>query len=402
MPTKTRINGQNCTQLPRLVSDGIALKGLPQTPGYPEGYGDLAQAVKLSAILNSQQARKLYKATSQINQISATSSGGLKIGFIGDSWTQNSDRYPNLLARLLQKNSGFSSGGYCGFSYPDSDPLKAFASARSDLYQITITGTTTSQHVGQNFPDMGRVEMSAGSNIRLTYPAGTSSAKLYYSSSSGASVEYRINGGAWTSISLASGGATGAAIPVPATDGDLDIRYQAGTVRLGGINFESAASGVVIHKLGASGSNTNQWAVLPVNWQTITTNLSIDCWVIMLGTNDLQNNVEPNTYKSNIQTIIANCRAASTTNADVLLLSAPEVPAATVNTYTRLEYLGKLQEISASDPFVDVLDLQAAFGASPSDYSSASNYPLMNADNIHPDPLGAFVIAKAVSAILSA
>jgi hypothetical protein len=46
MPTKTRINGQNCTQLPRLVSDDVILKGLPQTPGAPEGYGDLAQAVK--------------------------------------------------------------------------------------------------------------------------------------------------------------------------------------------------------------------------------------------------------------------------------------------------------------------------------------------------------------------
>ena len=53
MPTKTRINGQNCTQLPRLVSDGIALKGLPQTPGYPAGYGDLATAVLKGIGLNN-------------------------------------------------------------------------------------------------------------------------------------------------------------------------------------------------------------------------------------------------------------------------------------------------------------------------------------------------------------
>ena len=45
MPTKTRINGQNYTQLPRLVSDDVILKGLPQTPGAPDGYGDLASAV---------------------------------------------------------------------------------------------------------------------------------------------------------------------------------------------------------------------------------------------------------------------------------------------------------------------------------------------------------------------
>jgi hypothetical protein len=45
MPTKVRFAGVNHTQLPQIVSDGIALKGLPQTAGYPDGYGDLASAV---------------------------------------------------------------------------------------------------------------------------------------------------------------------------------------------------------------------------------------------------------------------------------------------------------------------------------------------------------------------
>lgn len=45
MPTKTRINGQNYTQIPRLVAGDIVLAGLPQTEGAPEGYGDLAAAV---------------------------------------------------------------------------------------------------------------------------------------------------------------------------------------------------------------------------------------------------------------------------------------------------------------------------------------------------------------------
>lgn len=45
MPTKTNINGKNYTQIPRLVSDDIILKGLQNTPGAPAGYGDLASAV---------------------------------------------------------------------------------------------------------------------------------------------------------------------------------------------------------------------------------------------------------------------------------------------------------------------------------------------------------------------
>lgn len=45
MPTKTRINGENYTQLPRIVSDDIILKGLPHTAGAPDGYGDLAETI---------------------------------------------------------------------------------------------------------------------------------------------------------------------------------------------------------------------------------------------------------------------------------------------------------------------------------------------------------------------
>ena len=45
MTAKTRINGRNYTQLPRLVTDDVILKGIPQTAGAPDGYGDIANAV---------------------------------------------------------------------------------------------------------------------------------------------------------------------------------------------------------------------------------------------------------------------------------------------------------------------------------------------------------------------
>jgi len=45
MTTKTRINGKNYTQIPRLVADEIILKDLPNTAGAPAGYGDVATAV---------------------------------------------------------------------------------------------------------------------------------------------------------------------------------------------------------------------------------------------------------------------------------------------------------------------------------------------------------------------
>lgn len=43
--SKTRISGENYSQLPRVISDDIILKDLPQTTGAPDGYGSVAAAV---------------------------------------------------------------------------------------------------------------------------------------------------------------------------------------------------------------------------------------------------------------------------------------------------------------------------------------------------------------------
>ncbi len=64
MPTKVRFAGVNHTQLPQIVSDGIALKGLPQTAGYPDGYGDLASAV--NGLVGVYKNRGMIKVGGQV------------------------------------------------------------------------------------------------------------------------------------------------------------------------------------------------------------------------------------------------------------------------------------------------------------------------------------------------
>lgn len=87
MPTKVRFAGVNHTQLPQIVSDGIALKGLPQTPSYPAGYGDLAGAVNGSIM-------PIYRQ-----------SGFVKIGGgMGDNALfKDRTRQANLLLKALPK-----------------------------------------------------------------------------------------------------------------------------------------------------------------------------------------------------------------------------------------------------------------------------------------------------------
>jgi hypothetical protein len=119
MPTKVRFAGVNHTQLPQIVSDGIALKGLSQTAGYPDGYGDLADAVN-----------KLTSAMSAARVI--------KTAAIGDSRLANSvqDQTAGGITRLNWSNQGVIYW------------LNMFLNQRLDIRAenvFAVSGSTTSQ-----------------------------------------------------------------------------------------------------------------------------------------------------------------------------------------------------------------------------------------------------------------
>lgn len=105
MPTKTRINGQNYTQLPRLVSDDIILEGLPNTPGAPEGYGDLASAI-LPAATDALTQFKLYQGQSTQITKPVTKYGKVVANFLSGQWTAT-----NGSPTLTQGFTGFDANG---------------------------------------------------------------------------------------------------------------------------------------------------------------------------------------------------------------------------------------------------------------------------------------------------
>lgn len=86
MPTKTRINGENYTQSPRLVSDDIILKGLPNTPGAPDGYGDLASAVAPASVAAQSQFKLDQGQSVQITN-PVTRYGKVVANFMPSQWT---------------------------------------------------------------------------------------------------------------------------------------------------------------------------------------------------------------------------------------------------------------------------------------------------------------------------
>jgi lysophospholipase L1-like esterase len=289
-------------------------------------------------------------------------------------------------------------GGYMGFSYPAAGLSFLFAGARPDLYTIAQSGTWTSNHTGQNQPDMGRVSSSSvGAKYTITFPAGHSAANLFYNNSAGAEVRYRWDGGSWTTLSLASGTFASLA-SVPTGSGTLEIEVVAGTCQLGGIDWRMSASGVRLHKLGASGGRASQFASLgEPNWRTSVANLGIDAAVLMLGINDKAADRTPTEFATDIQTIITRLRTMDSA-IDILLVAEPETSSAIArpDIYTQAEYAEELATLAEANR-CGFLDLQPFFGTAPSEYNFASSLALLQSDGTHvSEDKGAFIVSAAL------
>lgn len=155
MPTKVRFAGVNHTQLPQVVSDGIALKGLPQTTGYPAGYGDLAGAIGKSI------------------------SRPLNIAFIGDSLTSSGTNWALPFGvssffsngNLTNINSGASAGWVADWQLDGRSTL----AASSGVLEADASGKLRYNHASEGFGAW--VDVSGGGFFQI--PSASQTNSLY-------------------------------------------------------------------------------------------------------------------------------------------------------------------------------------------------------------------------------
>ncbi|WP_242462264.1 SGNH/GDSL hydrolase family protein, partial [Klebsiella pneumoniae] len=96
-------------------------------------------------------------------------------------------------------------------------------------------------------------------------------------------------------------------------------------VTLYGANIlNQTMSGVLVHKMGGSGSHTNHWVnAMDQRWLDAFDNLGADLVTIMLGTNDQGAQLSAATFRANILTMIDRVRSVRPT-ADILLICPAE------------------------------------------------------------------------------
>lgn len=317
---------------------------------------------------------------------------------IGDSWTHNAERYSGPLGITLQTLFGDAGAGFTGFSWGFGnlpDPGGANKNFDPTTTYYALEGAWTASYSSQPSPDICSADSSEiGAYVNLTTTKPATVATLY-ATSNGAEVRYNFNDGLWTNLPLSAVDGFYSLTGMPVGAGfNLKIEVVSGAVELYGIDLHNDSDGVVIHKVGATGSKMSQWATQSNSqtWRDNIANLSPNLITILHGTNDQANDSKA-TFKGNGKLLIDNIRTALPL-ADILLIAPCENGAG--RTVQMSDYQDALQELAYENKRA-FLNLQHVFGEDYSEYASTSPRNWFNVDTIHPEPLtGGRVIVDAV------
>jgi hypothetical protein len=349
--------------------------------------------------------------------------GQVDIAVPGDSWSNGDSYWLRQFAVAMQTTYGNGGIGYVGFQWfgtssgtwvdGGTQPSGGGAGcARGDLVSNPVfDGAWSSDNGGQPggtaAPSIGYAETSAANAyVRFTVPAGHNAADLFFvGTAAGGTVEYSWDGGStWETAINISGtdGVTGvvALSNVPGTAATLRLRRASGTIRLAGVNLKSATAGVRVHKLGASGSNTTQWAAVDLaEWAANLTLLNAKSVICILGTNDASGGTLPATVAANASAIMNAVRDENPA-IDRIWLMPPERSTGIATTYAMMEYAEAVRRVSVRDGF-GFINLQQSWGADPAAYAFGQPGALMDSTNIHPaTATGGLVTSNAVRAAI--
>ncbi|UTQ79038.1 tail fiber protein [Klebsiella phage S9a] len=346
---------------------------------------------------------RLRETHMRLNKMTYGDAIRLVVANIGDSYTRLSARYTLKLAQKLWHL--FNGSSITTVVPPIGYGWRSFgfdSQQNSDIVgtNLTITGFTCAYNSGHG-PDISSVTASAaGATISYNHNFALGFDQFLFAEGGSGVIQYQATGMASPiTIDLSTYPAGMQIIPLslPTTgSGTVTFTVLTAPAMLYGVNLVNpTASGILVHKMGGSGSRTTHWVnAMDTRWVTAVTNLAPDLVTIMLGTNDQGSNLTGAQFKANLISMIDTVRTARPT-ADILLVIPAENSRA--NTTPMTVYAKAMYEVARDDRDVAFLNLQKSFGEKPADYAYGSARPWMVADGIHPDPVtGGYAIAAAM------
>jgi hypothetical protein len=355
------------------------------------------------SVANPYQPEKLRKTHYKIakRMLPVPEPDQLSILLAGDSWTHFPGHYSQTLAEYLISKFGDAGGGWCGFGGTSpgtgpwttgTQPAYLNGNVRPALYPVKMFGAVTDIYNGVASPDLAcAVFDGAGEAVTVGIPAAPvhNNCILVFIGTADGVIRYSWDAGAaWTTVNVqGSVGNTQTMalnIGIPTGAGTLRIEHVSGTAKLCGVNLKSAASGVVVHKCGGTGSRITQWtAVSAAQQQAAFAALAPDLISYMDGTNSQMANMSALTWADNLGTLVGRFRAAMP-GVDVLIATPPENQLGN-SSYPMKFYAPQARALASSLRFT-FTDMQGAFGDAdnPTEYGNTGAVPLMGADKVHP------------------
>jgi hypothetical protein len=363
---------------------------------------------------------KIRNVKMRLRRLKQGFAGQAIMAFGGDSYTEGDQFWLRQFTKQLHDTYGFAGLGYFEFQWFGTaagtwvdgglQPTGGGGCSRGDLapravFNGTWNADNGNQPGGTATPSIGYAESSqVGAYLRFTFPAGHNAVNLHYAGIGSGVIRYSWDGGSTWSANVSLTGTVPAFVAlagIPASSGTLRIEVVSGTVKLAGCNMKSSATGVVVHKIGASGSNSNQWASVNLStWAAALSSLGVHFVGICLGTNDQPNGLAAETTATNLAAMMAALKSGNPA-IDRLILMPAETIRGTPAAIPMTDFAAAVRRKAVENDF-PFLDLQYIFGPVPADYGKDGVFPLMDSSNYHPATnTGGVLISDAVHRIIA-
>lgn len=304
----------------------------------------------------TQNKAALRKFTLKSAGINSARNEQLNLAVLGDSWIQVASYWLADLTRLLRReNYTLAASGFVAATHSADNWLGA---------TTATTGTWTINDTTAAAPALALATATSAAEWQVTLSQTHTAFRLIYEATGGVA-EYSTNGGStWTSTTLSGTGISFIDIAAPGATA-FWLRRVSGTVTIAGVDCRSTRKGVIIHKLGKSGSDTARWATqTPAEMVKSFAALTIDTALIFLGTNDATVGRSAADFATNMNTIAARIRTAHPSDGvepgpDIVFSPSPECYRP-----TPIDMGPYFNAVAANAVAQDavVLDLQGIFG----------------------------------------
>ncbi|RLL32530.1 hypothetical protein D9K80_14015 [Acinetobacter cumulans] len=349
--------------------------------------------ISKSEIFNSEKLSETRR------KVTAIESGGIEqlvITSIGNSWLDTPSYLSLPLVRALKAKYGNAGAGYISSVRSYIDSAEAQLSASSG--QWTSSNAALSD-LNIPAPDIASNSSSnVGAYLQVTLKKGIASKVYLLADSTGAVVNVTKGGTILQTLTISSV-ITELPVTLDATSTQDSFRLEvvSGTATVYGFDLRNNQKGIRFNKCGAGGSRWTRWLNATAStWQAFIAHFNADLVIMLEGVNGSWA-YDANAEKNYTEQMINRVRAA-TKNADIILMSPPDILASP--TYTLRSYQDALRGKSL-DWKVCHVDLQKTFGEQVSDYDDSGRQYILMANPNHPSDIGGILIASLILRLIT-